>query len=185
MHQTLIALLRGVNVGGAHALPMEEFSGLLKGLGLEEIRTYIQSGNAVFRANKTQILGLGQRIQGEILRARGFAPEVILFGLDEMEHAVRTNPYPEADSNHKALHLVFLASAPPSADLRNLETVRAKSERYALSGRVLYIYAPEGIGKSKLFGKIDKTVGVAATARNWRTACKLLEMAREVERIQK
>jgi uncharacterized protein (DUF1697 family) len=100
--------------------------------------------------------------------------------LDEFERAVASNPYRGADSNSKALHLMFLASPPQKVDLAAFEKYRARGEEFSLKKQVFYFWAPEGIGRSKLFSRTEKLLGVAGTARNWRTAGKLLELAREV-----
>jgi uncharacterized protein (DUF1697 family) len=104
---------------------------------------------------------------------------VILLSVDELEGAIASNPYPDADSNHKALHLMFLTTAPKNADLSACEKYRGATELCSLNGRVFYFWAPEGVGRSKLFSRIEKLLGVTGTARNWRTTCKLLELARE------
>jgi uncharacterized protein (DUF1697 family) len=180
MTNTFIALLRAVNVGGVNSFPTKDFIHLLGSMGLRNVKTHIQTGNAVFNADEAAVAGLPEKIKTGIRRKHGFSPEVILLRLDELENAVASNPYSEADSNPKALHLTFLASAPGALDLTPLEHTRKDSEHYLLKGRVLYFYAPEGIGRSKLFSKIEKSLGVASTARNWRTACKILEIARDV-----
>ncbi|MBI3191331.1 MAG: DUF1697 domain-containing protein, partial [Pedosphaera parvula] len=114
------------------------------------------------------------------LRNHGFAPDLALLELAELESAIASNPYPEADSNPKSLHLVFLVSAPATSNLAALESARSASEHLSLAGRVLYFWAPEGVGRSKLFARTEKLLGVAGTARNWRTACAILNLAREV-----
>jgi uncharacterized protein (DUF1697 family) len=178
--KTYLVLLRAVNVGGTNSLPTKDFVRVLEKTGLGSVRTYIQTGNAVFNASSKEGTGLSQKIKDRILVSHGFAPEVILLRLDELEDAVAANPYPGANSNPKSLHLAFLASAPGNPDLTALEKWRTESEQYSLQGRVFYFYAPEGVGRSKLFSRIEKVLGVGGTARNWRTVCKLLELAREV-----
>src|SRR5262249_16952873 len=164
----------------ANAAPMKDFVGILESLGLKNVKTYIQSGNAVFQAEETEAVALSEKITARLRRRHGFAPHVIVLRVDELERAIASNPYPGANSNPKALHLTFLASAPGSSDLTELEKVRKDSEQYSLKGRVFYFWAPEGVGRSKFFSQIEKTLGVFGTARNWRTACKLLELAWEV-----
>jgi len=180
MTSTFIALLRGVNVGGAGSLTTKDFVRLLEATGLRNIKTYIQTGNAVFQADTKDVAGLSEKIKTGIQRKHAFAPEVIVLRLDEFDRAVAANPYPGADSNPKALHLTFLASAPKKVELETFEEYRARGEEFSLKGRVLYFWAPDGIGRSKLFSRIEKLLGVAATARNWRTTCKLLELGRAV-----
>lgn len=180
MTKTFIALLRGVNVVGANSLPMKDLVHILESMGLRNVKTYIQSGNAVFQATDKEVAGLAEKIKARIQRERGFGPEVMLLRLGELETAMASNPYPEADSNPKALHLTFLASAPAKAGLTALAAIREPSEQYTLKGRVFYFWAPAGVGRSKLFSRVEKSLGVAGTARNWRTICKLLELARQV-----
>lgn len=180
MTATFIALLRAVNVGGANSLLTKDLVRILESMGLRNVRTCIQSGNAVFQTQDTDAAGLAERIKARIRRDHGLAPEVILLQRDELEDAMAANPYPEARSNPKALHLTFLASTPGNANLTALEKIRKESEQYALKGRVFYFWAPEGVGRSKAFSQVEKSLGVATTARNWRTACKILELAHEV-----
>ena len=97
--------------------------------------------------------------------------------MDELEQAIRSNPYTEAESSPKSLHLFFLAEAPPNPDLEKLAAIRAESERFCLLGKVFYLYAPDGIGRSKLAAGAEKALGVPATARNWRSVCQIMELA--------
>jgi len=183
MTNTFIVLLRGVNVGGASSFSTKDFVGLLEATGLRNIKTYIQTGNGVFQADTKDVTGLSKKIKAGIQRKHGFAPEVIVLRLDEFERAVATNPYRGADSNPKALHLMFLTSAPEKSGLTEFEKYRAEGEEFSLKDRVFYFWAPDGVGRSKLFSRIEKLLGVAVTARNWRTARKLLELAQEIAAI--
>ena len=180
MATTCIALLRAVNVGGANSLRMTDFVTLLRREGLEDVRTYIQSGNAVFRAGTSSPAALSRSISASLRRSHGLTAEVVVLRLAELKRAIASNPFPKADTQPKALHLVFLTTAPKKPNLGALEEARAGAEQYALKGKVFYFYAPDGAGKSKLFSRIERSLGVAATARNWRTCQKLLEMAQEV-----
>lgn len=173
-----IALFRGINVGGRNSLPMKDLVRELEALGLREVRTYIQSGNVVFESSKKVPATLGAQIAARIEKRHGFAPEVLILGAGELERAVRSNPFPKATADPKSLHLFFLASSPDSPDLDALTAVKSRSERFRLLGRVFYLHAPDGIGRSKLATKVEKALGVAATARNWRTVDKLCAMLR-------
>jgi uncharacterized protein (DUF1697 family) len=179
---TWIALFRGINVGGNNMLPMKELITLLGGLGLQGARTYIQSGNAVFRGSGTAV-GLADRIGKEVARRWGFQPQLLLLSAAELARAVKQNPYPEATDDPGRLHLWFLAEAPSrkaaAQALTALAALAANGERFTLKGRVLYLHAPAGIGASKLAARAERVLGVMATARNWRTATTLLAMAKE------
>lgn len=172
-----ILLLRGINVGGKNLLPMRELVEVLESLGLEEVRTYVQSGNAVFRASGAVPARLGDKVAAAIEERKGFRPHVLLLPADRLERAVRGNPFPEAEAEPGRLHLFFLDSAPESPDLDGLEATRAPTERFHLAADVFYLHAPDGIGRSKLAAKAERLLGVPATARNWRTVQKLREMA--------
>jgi uncharacterized protein (DUF1697 family) len=180
MTSTFIVLLRGINVGGVNSFSTRNFIGVLETADFRNIKTYIQSGNAVFQADTKDAAGLAKKIKAAIQRKHAFAPGVIVLRLDEFKHAVASNPYRGADSNPKALHLVFLDSTPQNLDLSAFQKYRARGEEFSLKKRVLYFWGPDGIGRSKLFARIEKLLGVAVTARNWRTVCKLLELGREV-----
>lgn len=86
------------------------------------------------------------------------------------------NPYPEAEAEPKSLHLFFLDEAPQHPDLKSLEAIKTDSEHFKLAGKVFYLHTPEGFGLSKLAARVEKLLGVAASARNWNTVCKLAEM---------
>ena len=93
--------------------------------------------------------------------------------------AMVSNPFPQAESNPKTLHLYFLADLPEAPDLEALDALKRDTERYTLAGKLFYLYAPEGIGRSKLAARVEKSLGVAATARNWRSVSKIMAMAKE------
>ncbi len=175
---TFIALFRGINVGGKNLLPMTELVGLLEDLGARKIKTYIQSGNAVFQTAEEDIAQLSRRLAMEIKQRHGFEPCVIILGLAELEKAMAENPFPEAEADPSSLHLGFLASAPTSPDLKKLAALKKESERFHLTERVFYLHAPEGIGRSKLAARAEKLLGVPMTDRNWRTVGKIREMAK-------
>jgi len=174
---TLIALLRGINVGGNNNLPMKELSALLTGMGLRDVQTYIQSGNVVFSCDQKNKAGLATKITTEIEKRHGFAPHILLLDATELRKAMAGNPYPEAEDEPKSLHLFFLDEAPTRPDLRALDAIKADNERYKLAGKVFYLHAPDGIGNSKLAARAEKLLGIPASARNWNTVCKLAEMA--------
>jgi uncharacterized protein (DUF1697 family) len=173
-----IALFRGINVGGRNKLPMRELVELLRSLGLQSIKTYIQSGNVVFQTDATDTSDLSERISAAVNESHGFAPHVLLLTLEEFETAIESNPYPEAVSEPRTLHLYFLASEPQDPDLEALESLRSPSERFALKGKVFYLHAPQGIGRSRLAAGVEKALGVGATARNWRSVTGIMAMTR-------
>ncbi|MEX0720131.1 MAG: DUF1697 domain-containing protein [Balneolaceae bacterium] len=175
-----IALLRGINVGGNHILPMKELRTMLEMLGFQEVRTYIQSGNVVFSHDgQVGVSEMADRISRQISKEYGFEPRVLLLELEEMQQAVDSNPFPEAEEEPKNLHLNFLAAVSSNPNLDEMEKLKKPSEQFILKDKVFYLYAPEGIGRSKLAAKVEKLLGVSVTGRNWRSVRKIMELAKE------
>ena len=175
--KTYVALFRGINVGGHNRLAMKDLVAALESVGAQDVATYIQSGNAVFRSEETDASSLSDRIRAEIRDRHGFEPQVLLLGSGEMEKAIRSNPFPEAESEPRTLHLYFLAATPERPDLDGLEEIQGKRERFFLGEGVFFLHAPDGIGRSGLAANAERLLGVPATARNWRTVRKVMEMA--------
>ncbi|MGH8271213.1 MAG: DUF1697 domain-containing protein [Gammaproteobacteria bacterium] len=157
---------------------MKELATLLEKLGLENVKTYIQSGNVVFRSRKGSAPELCGKIRAAIKKSRGFEPRLLLLSLRALEAAIASNPFPDAESEPKTLHLSFLTSTPTRPDLERLERVKSENERFALVGDIFYLHAPDGIGRSRLAVAIEKALGVPCTARNWRTVCKIMALAK-------
>jgi uncharacterized protein (DUF1697 family) len=178
---TYIALFRGINVGGKNILPMKELVGILDEQGCQKVKTYIQSGNVVFKNNAANVSGLSGNIRAEIKDRHGFAPLVLLLSLEEFVKIVKNNPFPEVRNDPKALHIGFLAAAPKEPNLTTLESLRGKSERFRLIDNAFYLHAPDGVGRSKLAASTEKLLGVSMTDRNWKTVTKILEMAKEID----
>ena len=176
--KTYIALIRGINVIGRNSLPMKELVVLLEGVGARKIKTYIQSGNAVFQSAKNAPQ-LSAQLADQIKKRCGFSPHVLILEVDAIEKAITQNPFPDAEKAPSSLHLGFLVSTPKSPDLKKLDTLRKASERFHLTNHVFYLHTPEGVGKSKLPANAEKLLGVAMTYRNWRTVCKIRAMAGE------
>ena len=171
-----IALFRGINVGGKNKLPMKDLASLMEGMGLKKVSTYIQSGNVVFQAAASKESGLATKIRGLIEDHYGFSPEVVILDQGAIDKAISENPFSEADAEPKSVHLTFLSALPSSPDVEALERIRKPSERFVLKGKVFFLHTPEGIGRSRLAARVEKSLGVSCTARNWRTVLKLQEM---------
>lgn len=175
---TYIAFFRGINVGGNNSLPMKELVAVLECIGSRKVRTYIQSGNAVFESAEKDLARLSKQLSAEIMNRRGFEPHVQILTVDALAKAIAENPFPEAVSAPSSLHLGFLASPPKSPDLEKLSSLKKESERFQLAENVFYLHAPEGVGRSKLAASTERLLGVLMTDRNWKTVCKVMELAR-------
>lgn len=169
-----IALFRGINVGGKNILPMKSLVEILETMGYESVKTYIQSGNVVFKSPKKQKQKIAAEISLSVLDSYGFQPSVMLLDPTELRKAIKNNPFVTMDG--KSLHFYFLESAAKQPALERLNSVKSTSEKFELKNRVFYLYAPDGIGRSKLAANIERTLGVSVTARNWNTVNKLNSM---------
>lgn len=162
-------------MGGHNIIPMKELTALLENLGLQDVKTYIQSGNAVFRAEEKDKSRLSVDISDAIEKSRGFRPQTLVLEDGELKKAIDNNPFPEAEGNPSPVALSFLFSASAEPDLKTLESVRAESEKFKLIDNVFYMYAPDGFGRSKLAARIEKCLGVPVTGRSLRTVCSIYE----------
>lgn len=172
---TWIALLRGINIGGNHLLPMKQLKALFEQLGCADVRTYIQSGNVVFRGDADPA-SVERDLSAAIDASLGFAPRVLVLSADELAATAAANPFADAPDAAKTVHQFFLAS--PSTTEPAAFAARVTTERFALHERCFYLHTPDGFGKSKLAERAERLLGVAATARNWRTVSTLVEMSR-------
>jgi uncharacterized protein (DUF1697 family) len=178
----LISMLRGVNVGGHNKLKMEALRALCESLKFEDARTYVQSGNIVFRTKEKNHSALATKIQNAIEHEFGFRPDVILRTVDELREAIATSPFAGRDLEPGKLLVTFLASAPGPEVRAKLLGLKGYPEEIHLQGREMYIYFPNGAGKSKLpWSSLERLLKTTGTARNWNSVTKMLAMAEEME----
>ncbi len=156
---------------------MKDLVQILEGLGCEQVKTHIQSGNAVFRTKENQIKNISEKLSSRILGSQGFNPKVLLLGVTDLEDAIKNNPFKRFEG--KSLHFFFLESAPVKPNLDELTNVKSNSEEFKLDKKIFYLYAPDGVGRSKLAAKVEQALGVPVTARNWNTVSKLIEMVKQ------
>ena len=169
-----IALFRGLNVGGKNAVSMKNLIGILERLGCRNVRTYIQSGNVVFDEPAGREVSSAS-IAAALKADTGIDSSVLMLTAAELREAANGNPF--AAEEARTVHLFFLDTAPDNPDLDALQRLSKDSERWQLSGAVFYLHAPEGIARSRLAAAVERKLGVGATARNWRTAGKVLALA--------
>jgi uncharacterized protein (DUF1697 family) len=174
---TWIGLLRGINVGGNNILPMKKLTTDLESLKLKNVRTYIQSGNIVFDATAKTAKSLSKMIGDKIETEHGFRPQLLVLSCETLQDAIRLNPFPNAVSDPKSLHFLFLAEPATKADIAALDRAKAPSERFELTDKIFYLHAPDGVGRSKLAASAEKLLGVMTTGRNYRTVEKLCSMS--------
>lgn len=167
-----VTLLRGINVGGNNVLPMQDFRDLLASLECEDVATYIQSGNAVFR-HASGAEDLSGTISTAIANQYGFRPDVMVLPASNFSRIVAANPFPAEAAEPKCLHVWFLLEAASQVNTARIEKMLCNGEKYSIGDSAFYLYAPNGVGRSKLAANVEKCLGVQATARNWRTVSKI------------
>ena len=179
----LISMLRGVNVGGHSKIKMDALRALYESLKFEGSRTYVQSGNVIFRTKEKNSATLAKTIQGAIERSFGCRPEVILRTPDEMRDAIARSPFVgRHDLEPGKILVTFLAAEPGPEAHATLLKFKDYPEELHLKGRELYIYFPDGAGRSKLpWSSVEKLLKTTGTARNWNSVTKMLAIAEEME----
>jgi uncharacterized protein (DUF1697 family) len=178
----LISMLRGVNLGPHKRIKMDALRALYESLRFEDPRTYVQSGNVIFRTREKNSAMLAKKIQTAIERTFGFRAEVILRTTDELRKAIAASPFTGRDLEPGKILVTFLAGDPSPEAHTTLASLKKHPEELHLKGRELYIYFPNGAGKSKLpWSSVEKLLGVTGTARNWNSVTNMLEMAEEME----
>ena len=180
-----VSMLRAVNVGGSGLIKMEALREAYEAIGLAEVRTLLQSGNVVFRSGLTDRARLVKRIMQEIERRFDLQIEVILRTLAEVASIVDRGPVLSPRADKSKLLVMFLASVPDAAAqaaLKKWHKDKALKEMLELRGPEIYLYYPDGVGRSKLTGGvIEGKLDTAGTARNWNTLIKLVEAGRSLE----
>lgn len=171
---TFVALLRGINVGGTGKLPMAHLRALLADLGFEKVATYIQSGNVVFDAEPGD---WADPIASAVESSAGFRPRLMVLTADEFREVAAGNPFPTDEP--KAMHVYFLDGSPNWTAKAEMEAVKSDIERFYITDDAVYLYTPEFLTGSLLAPKLERLIGVSATARNWRTVEKILAMLDE------
>jgi uncharacterized protein (DUF1697 family) len=188
-----VALLRGINVGGRNKVPMADLREVVTSLGHTGVSTYIQSGNVLFSTADTDNAKLAAALESAIEDRFGIWSSVVVLSRDELAQVLAANPYPD-EPNPRMVHVVFLDGEPPEEVLARIaaaeSTVAAKGSRDTVqaAGQALFVHTPDGFGTSELAQTLFKIIsppaktkkhGLAATARNWATATKLLSLCEQ------
>ncbi|MEV3854832.1 DUF1697 domain-containing protein [Streptomyces sp. NPDC050095] len=180
--KTYAALLRGINVGGkvkAKKVPMARLRPLIEGLGLTGVQTYLQSGNVAFTADSGDEDSLARDVEAALAKEFGFAVDVVVRDHAYLRAIVDNCPFPAAELEGKQLHVTYF-SEPVTADrFAAVDVASYAPEDFRVGDRALYLYAPDGLGRSKLAERLARpalTKGLIATSRNWNTVTKLVEL---------
>ena len=174
MHRAIV-LIRGINVGSNRRVPMADLRSICTDAGCSAVQTYIQSGNLVLDTDRADA-ALEAVIADGVEARFGFRPAVMVRRPAAVRRIIESEPFgPEASGD---VHVGFLSARPGKAALAAVAEVDLAPEQFEVRGTELLLHLPNGIGRSK-FGTVPfaKLLGVDITVRNWRTVCKLDELA--------
>ena len=175
---THVALLRGVNVGGHNRISMPDLRRVASGIGLEDVATYVQSGNLVFTTTRDPAK-VARELESSLASDLGVECDVVVLTQGDLVRAVEANPFPVSDP--KCLHLVFRSRPLDRDEVKAVEAAVAKasekggSDRAEVVGATVYLHTPNGLGRSDLAARLSRSKS-AGTARNWSTVSKLLAL---------
>jgi uncharacterized protein (DUF1697 family) len=174
-----ISLLRGINVSGQKKIQMRELKSLYESLGFENVSTYIQSGNVVFSSNENDESKLANLISAKIRKVFSYEVSVIIRSKEYWKNLIAKNPFLKKDNTDiKKMHVTILSHQPEEINTDIFDKVKFDSEEYVIKEKEIYLYFPEGYGRTKLSNNyIEKKLKIAATTRNWNTVNKLMDIA--------
>jgi uncharacterized protein (DUF1697 family) len=180
--QAIIAMLRGVNVGPHNRISMQALRTLCSSLLLQNAQTYVQSGNVVFTSHERNLIALAKRIEDAFEQTFGFRILVILRTASEMQSVIAKNPFAKRKEIEPGKLLVTFLSEELSSEARKqLEEAKVGPEEIRAQARELYVYFPNGMGRSKLPAVMDRVLKKTGTARNWNSVTRMLEMAEGIQ----
>lgn len=173
-----VSLVRGINVGGHAKIKMDDLKAVHEALGLDAVRTHLNSGNVIFKSKGRDPSLLAGRIAKEIGKRLGLEVKVVVRTGAELREVVARNPFqggPTRDPSRLAV--MFLANRPDDATVQDLQTSFPGPEELHPSGEEIFLYYPNGIGRSKLSNALlERKLETYGTTRNWNTVTKLLEL---------
>jgi uncharacterized protein (DUF1697 family) len=156
---------------------MKQLRAVVEGLGHDDVRTYVRSGNVIFDASSSAPKKVGAQLEEALAAGFGSDIPVIIRTHRELEKIAGSNPFPNVDLNPVYFHVLFLKESASSTRVKTLDHDRSPPDEFQVKGREIYLSFPNGSGRSKLtLDYFEKKLGTRGTARNWRTVLKLLEL---------
>jgi uncharacterized protein (DUF1697 family) len=180
-----ISLLRGINVGGSKILGMDSLCELYAGLGYTHVRTYLQSGNVVFKCPSGDQPWLVSQIESRIEQISNFHVNVFIRQVQELQHIIASNPFVgQLQSDTSKLHVSFLYTSPAELAWNKLVIPANVPDSLARGDMVIYLYYPNGYAKAKISTSfLERLLGVPITNRNWNTVTAVYKIAHEIESV--
>lgn len=182
--ETYIALLRGINVSGQKLIKMGALKAAMQELSFDQVTTYLQSGNVVFKAKELSLTDLALKISRQIHQTFGFEVAVVVLSVDQLEQIILQNPFAkETQDSDDGLYITYLKTTPLNFDFSLIESKLQEEESIELGDGVVYFYCPKGYARTKLNNNfLESKLGVVATTRNWKTTKELLRITQSFTR---
>jgi uncharacterized protein (DUF1697 family) len=172
-----VALLRGINLGARNKLPMRNLVGMFQDAGCDDVRSYIRSGNVVYRAKAPLARRIPALLRDELERRFGYDVPVVGRTAAEFRKCASAHPFAKRGVDPQVLLVAFLAERPSAAALRALDPDRSPGDEFRVRGREIYLYTPGGFARTKLSNAwFESRLSATSTIRNWRTVQKLVEL---------
>lgn len=169
MSEKYVVFIRGINVGGKNIVKMKPLSESLLKSGFEVVKTYIQSGNIVISTDNSSVDHVMETVSNVLNKEFNVEAPIMALSISRFEEAINNNPYDDQELDPKTVHMAFLSDIPSDNCHDKLNSIKKESESYEIIDHVLYLHAPDGIGRSKFVANMEKILGVDVTVRNLRT----------------
>lgn len=173
-----IAMLRGINVSGQKLIKMADLRESMTRLGLEDVATYVQSGNILFNTQDTDLRVIAERISSQIKKDFTFDVPCIVRSAEYFKKVLTNNDFLQQGRDEKRCYVTFLEEEPDPMHVQKIDSQQYAPEEFIIKGDLLYFYSPDGYGKAKMNNNFfEQKLRVKATTRNWNSVNKLYELA--------
>ncbi len=178
-----ISIIRGINVSGKNSIKMDALRKMYENMGFHDVTTYIQSGNVIFRGKEFELNEIESLISQQIFKDFGFDVPIIVLSVNNLRQIINNNPFINDDKKDISyLHVTFLASNPDYFDKQLIECKKQNGEEIIFSEKAIYLYCPNGYGRTKLTNNfLENKLKVITTTRNWKTTILLLKIAEQIQ----
>lgn len=178
---TYISMLRGINVLGKKPIKMDALKEMYEKLLLEDVQTYIQSGNVLFNSTVKSTVKLEAMLVAQLEKTFGWEIPVLVLKVKTLEQIIQKNPFMmDKTKDQSFLHVTFLSGKIRDVDEKKIDAKKLDGEAFSVCESAIYLYCPQGYDNTKLHNNfLEKICRVKATTRNWRTVNTLLEMAKK------
>ncbi len=173
-----IAMLRGINVSGQKLIKMADLRESMTQLGLEEVSTYVQSGNILFNARESDLSVLADKIEKQIKKDFTFDVPCLVRSANYFKKVLTNNDFLQQGKEEKRCYVTFLEEDPDPMLVQKIDPNQYVPEAFIIKGDLVYFYSPEGYGKAKMNNNFfEQKLKLKATTRNWNSVNKLFELA--------